>query len=519
MSAESQSLRGEDRARPPRTRGRGTRRWAGGALGRVRRALARMPVAAWGCALVALLNAGSWAFITPPFLALDEPAHFAYVQYLAETGRLPNSSGLSYSEEEQRVLFDLRQPIVRFRPEDRPVYPPSVQRTLASDLNRPLSRVSEGDAGVAAGEPPLYYALASIPYLVGSGESILYRLELMRLLSVLMAAATALLVFLFLCEALPSAPWAWPVGGLGVAFAPLLGYASSSVDPDSLLFLISAAAFYLLARSFRRGLTLARALAIGLLCVVGLLAKLNFLGLYPGLLLGLVLLARRQSRLDGPAVYRRVLLPAMLLAFGPLIAYELLNLSFNGGTVQTVSGGAGVLAGAHRSLAGALSYSWQFYLPRLPWMHSDFGSISMSRVWYRDVIGMYGWGETTFPKWVYNLSLVPVAIIFALCARQLLGMRAGIRARASELLTYAVMAVGLLSLVAAAGYVQFPANRTEFVEARYILPLVVLWGAVLVLAARGAGRRWGPAVGALIVSLVIAHDLFSQLQVIARYYG
>jgi hypothetical protein len=42
---------------------------------------------------------------------------------------------------------------------------------------------------------------------------------------------------------------------------------------------------------------------------------------------------------------------------------------------------------------------------------------------------------------------------------------------------------------------------------------------LLVLAARGAGRRWVPAVGALIVVQFIAHDIFSQLQVIARFYG
>lgn len=48
---------------------------------------------------------------------------------------------------------------------------------------------------------------------------------------------------------------------------------------------------------------------------------------------------------------------------------------------------------------------------------------------------------------------------------------------------------------------------------------VALAAAILALAARGAGARWGPPVGALIVVLVFAHDLFSQLQVIARYYG
>jgi hypothetical protein len=40
----------------------------------------------------------------------------------------------------------------------------------------------------------------------------------------------------------------------------------------------------------------------------------------------------------------------------------------------------------------------------------------------------------------------------------------------------------------------------------------------LALTARGAGRRWGPTAGALIVVLFLAHNIFSQLLVVARYY-
>jgi hypothetical protein len=76
-----------------------------------------------------------------------------------------------------------------------------------------------------------------------------------------------------------------------------------------------------------------------------------------------------------------------------------------------------------------------------------------------------------------------------------------------------------LALIGASGYLSFPASAAEFTDARYLLPLAVLWAAILALAARGAGRRWGSAIGALIVVLIIGHDLFSQLQVIARYYG
>jgi hypothetical protein len=59
----------------------------------------------------------------------------------------------------------------------------------------------------------------------------------------------------------------------------------------------------------------------------------------------------------------------------------------------------------------------------------------------------------------------------------------------------------------------------EYAEPRYVLPMLALWGAVLALAARGAGRRWGPVAGALIVCVVLAHNIFSQLLVISRYYG
>jgi hypothetical protein len=60
---------------------------------------------------------------------------------------------------------------------------------------------------------------------------------------------------------------------------------------------------------------------------------------------------------------------------------------------------------------------------------------------------------------------------------------------------------------------------TGFAEPRYLLPLLPLMGAWLVLSARGAGRRWGPAAGTLTVVLFLSHDVFSQLQVVAHYYG
>jgi 4-amino-4-deoxy-L-arabinose transferase-like glycosyltransferase len=487
---------------------------------RLRRVLGRVPRAAWVCVLLAVLNAVCWSLITPPFLALDEPDHFAYVQQLAETGGLPSSSNSEYSHEEQLALEDLHHQQVRFRPAGNPIFSLAEQEKLESDLAQPLSRTGPGGAGVATSEPPLYYALATIPYAIGSSGSILDRLELMRLLSALLAGVTALFVFLFLREAMPRVSWAWTVGGLGVALGPLLGFASSTVNPDSLLFAISAAVFYCLARAFRRGLTQRSAIVLGVLVAAGLVTKLNFAGLAPGVVLGLVLLCRREAKRSGASAYYRMLAPALAIAVTPGVLYGLVNILSNHHTFGIVSGGATGLTVARHSISGALSYIWQFYLPRLPWMHNDFVGIFTTRqIWFRDVIGLYGWGDTAFPNWVYDFALIPFFAIVALCARSLVLSRATLRARMSELVTYGLMSLGLLTLIGASGYLSFPASAAEFTDARYLLPLAVLWAAILVLAARGAGRRWGPAAGALIVVLIIGHDLFSQLQVIARYYG
>jgi hypothetical protein len=485
-----------------------------------RKGFARIPTAARVCALLAFVNAACWSLVTPPFQAPDEPDHFAYVQLLAETNSLPSSATEAYSQEENYILFDLNQSEVRFRPEGHTISSRAKVAELRHDLAAPLSRRGKGGTGLSASEPPLYYALETIPYALGSSGSLLDRLELMRLLSALMAGITALFAFLFLREALPGAPWAWTTGGLGVALSPLLGFVSGVLNPDALLFAVSAILFYCLARAFRRGLTRRSAITIGAVMAVGFVTKLNFIGLAPGAILGLVILARREARAWGREAYYRSLAPALLIAASPALLYALVNLLSNHAAFGIVSGGASSLTSSEHSIGSELSYIWQFYLPRLPGMHDDFGEIFTTRqIWFKDLVGLYGWSDTVFPRWVYDVALIAAALIASLLIRALVTGRQVLRGRRAELVTYGAMTVGVLLLVGADGYLEFPAHLASYAEPRYVLPMVALWGAVLALAARGAGRRWGPVAGALIVVLVIAHNLFSQLQVIARYYS
>ena len=481
--------------------------------------LGRVPAAAWTCALIALLNASAWSLIVPPFQGRDEADHFAYVEQLAETGTLPENGheNGTYSPQVELVLRGLHYGEVVRSPQTPTISSLAEQRALASDISAHASLKGSGEAGSATSEPPLYYAVQTIPYLLGRGN-ILVQLQLMRLVGALFGAVTAMLAFLFLRELLPSAPWAATVGALCVALQPLFAFVSGSLNPDSMLFAVAAGILLCLARAFRRGLTRRLAIALGALIAVGFLTKLNFIGFSFGVFAGLVVLAVRGHRSEG-----RMALPPPTIAAGlgiaPVLLYALRNLLSGRPTFGIVSGGAGLIS--THSLFHQISYIWQVYLPRLPGMTHYFSGLATYRdIWFDRSVGLYGWIDTMFPAWVDDVALLPAAAILLLCVRELVLRRAALRARLAELGVYAAIALGVLVMIGASSYLSDVIQHEHaFGEPRYLLPLLPLLGAVLALAVRGAGRRWAPVAGAALVVLFLGHDLFSQLQVIARYYG
>jgi 4-amino-4-deoxy-L-arabinose transferase-like glycosyltransferase len=481
--------------------------------------MSRIPKAALACAAIAFLNAACWSLVTPPLQVPDEPDHVAYVQELAETGQLPSTNAAAeFSAEERYAMRGLHQGSVRFEPQVHTIASETEQHELLADLDLPASRGGQVNAGVAGGEPPLYYALETIPYRLGSSGTFLGRVQLMRLLSALIAGLTAFFTFLFVREALPGIQCAPLIGALSVALTPLLGFISGGVTPESMLVAVSAATFYVLARGFRRGLTRRLAVATGALIATGLLTKLNFLGLAPGVLLGLFVLAARSARVRGHSM-PRLLGIASAITSVPVALYILVSALTGSPALASVSE---ALQGQHGSSASReISYIWQFYLPKLPGMRTDFpGILTTRQLWFNGFIGLYGWLDTVFPGWVYVAALVPAAIVITLCARTVLTSRRRLRTHLAELMSYATMTIGLMLVVGASSYSsETSSDGGPYWEPRYFLPLIPLLALILALAARGVGRRWERAAGTLIVVMFFAHDLFSQLQVIARYYG
>ena len=473
----------------------------------------------WACALLAVVNAALWAVVTPPLYVIDEPAHFGYVQYLAEAKRPPPPppEPLPAYAGEQEVLLDG----VPFSLEGRPSWSAADEAEVRRQLERGQFRADETAARGAATYAPLYYVYEAIPAWLGSSLPALDRLYLMRLFSALLAGVTVGATFLFLRELLPGTSWAWTVGALVVGFQPVFGFMSGAVNNDGLLYAAGAMLLFLLARSFRRGLTARRGVAIGAAAAAGVLTKTTMVGLLPGAALGLGLLWWRTTGAPRRAAGRGALAAGAVFGAATAAWFSADVLVFGRPLAAATGGMASGAVGEVTSLRGQLSYLWQFFLPRLPGMTDAFPTYPEYPLWdvyIQGFIGRFGWFQYGFPMWVDRVGLGLLTVVGALAGVELARSREALRRRWPELCTYVVMLVGTLLLLGVTGYRFRAAEGLNFEQPRYLFALLPLYGGVVALAARGVGRRWGHTAGVMLVVVAAWHSLFSFLLSINRYY-
>ena len=478
----------------------------------------RAPRALWPPVLVAIVLSWVWSLSTPWFQVPDEVVHAGYVHYLGETGRVPRRINTALGR------FDDLSPelnaAVRGVPFSYQGVPFWEERSSDAAHRRAAEQPdqeSEGEAGTAANNPPLYYMVEAVPYVASRSANIFDRLLVMRLFSSLFAGLTVAFTFLFLRELLPGTPWAWTVGALGVALHPLLGFVSGGVNPDALLWAACAALFWLIARSFRHGLTLRRGAGIGAVLAVGMLTKGAMYGLVPGALLALAIGVWRAER---PARRAAALAAGAGVAVAalPLLAWAAVSTAINQGGPPPITGG--VRQGVTMSLRDGLSYVWQVYLPKLPFMNEQF-NLGVYPLWdsyFQGFVGRFGYFNFGFQDRVNYLALAVFVGAVLLALRGLWLARAKLRARLPEAICYLALVLALLALLGAAGY-QFERRiGLPFEQTRYLFLLLPLYGALLALAARGAGRL-SRYVGVGLVAVAALHSLAAVLLTLSHYYS
>ena len=306
-----------------------------------------------------------------------------------------------------------------------------------------------------------------------------------------------------------------------------------------MLTLFCTAALYLLARAFRRGLTPRLGALLGLSLALATLAKLAALGLLPGILVAGAILVWRA----GPNGRRSALagVGAGALAFAlPMLVYLLLSdtvwhrplLGGGGESTGNAAGGGGGSGGGGASvpassappthwssLSGYLTYTWQLVFPPLPFMHDWLQGFLPNEVWFRGWIGRFGWGGLVFDGTVYTVALGVFGGVVALIAASLVRLRRSLARRVPELVAYVALIAGLICFYGYVGYHYFLDTGAEFEQARYLFPILALYGALAGVAVAGLGRRWGIAVGATLVVLAFAHDVAALVLNVGHYYA
>lgn len=484
--------------------------------------LRRVPMAALACAGLALVNAAMWNVITPTMQGPDEIGHISYVEYVAQHGKPPSLTAPAGGRgaEGAPILGANWTDVVSsiaFSPEGPPIWSPLEDRDLRARLATDATKQATAVSYVAV-NPPLYYAVDAAVDRALHSQSPLDRLFWMRLLGAVLAAATVILTFLFLRELMPGSPWTWTVGGLGVAFQPDLGFLGGVVSPDTALFAASAALLLVVARSLRLGLTVRRGVALGLIALAGALTKGTFFALAPGTALGVaVMLWRARARRRPVLVAGGV---AAAAAGVPFAIWQRLNTAVLGRGSSTTSGVTDSHFAATASVRGQLSYLWQTFLPALGGQHHWFVISSRYPLWdiyLQGFIGRFGWFAFGLPKWADWIGLV-VIISALLAAAVALGQAGAWRRRTGELATYAAMLGGTVLLVAFVGYRFKLATTFDFEQARYLLGLLPLWGAVLACATRPFGR-WMPLAASVLVGACILDSLASQMVSVGDWYA
>ncbi len=459
----------------------------------------------------------AWALTVSPWQSPDELAHFAYVQSLAESFTLPGSAGRPGASSDQD-LADASVGASRGAFWPAPA-PPDWSRAdeaayLAVERGpHPPSRSNGSGPSSASQNPPLYYLYGAAAYLIDDGGTAFGRLYAVRIAGVLLLALTTLGAWLLAGETfgrrrLPQLACAAVVG-----LWPMATFMSTAVNPDALLMTTWTWALWLGARVINRRAPARDAVALCAVTAAAILTKATSYALVVPVVMALAIGWRRRPAAErGPAARR--LAAAGLALVVPVLGWLALTRALGRAAVNTIATSA-----AHPFNIGQfLSYLWQFYLPRLPWLtpFRTTPQLPVYDIWVHQVTGVFGWLDVYLPSWMYPaaaclagaLAITAVVILSRLRDRRALAL----------LGFFALTLVALLGLLHITEYRALISGGGEFLQGRYLLPVVGLLGLAVGLVVSRVPAPGRSAACALTILGLLAFQAVSLATVAQAYY-
>ena len=336
-------------------------------------------------------------------------------------------------------------------------------RALAQD-----ARSDGGGQNPAGGNPPLYYAYASLAYWVSWNGDVFDRLYAMRLWSGLLLLVTTAATWLLVGEVVPGDRRLQLAGAALVGFQPMATFMSASVNPDAMLFALWALVFWLGARALRRGLSPGLAAALFGATGLAVLVKATSYALVPAVLLVLAVALSRAypARRRAAALAAIAALTLAIPIGGWLVAARVLDRPVVNQAAATRSLAQRASIFASSEATSDAGFPSSLFRRRSPRPRASRRMTSGSRPGW----AAFGWLEVHFPEWVYTLLAAASALVAAAAAVAV--FKKGRRAPLAVIAFCGLAAVGLIGGLHWVEYGQIVQTGAPFNQGRYVLPLL-----------------------------------------------
>lgn len=455
-------------------------------------------VGVW-CAVASLGITFTWATVTPIFQGPDESEHFAYAQYLAETGNRAapgrDSARPPYSTQENAVYSVLRHNAVVIDRGARNPFTATTRRDINDTDDLPRND-GGGFTESASGHSALYYAVLA-PFVKLGGDALTAQLYFARLATAVMAALIAGLAAWAAALLVPGRRRVAALAGLAVATLPIAGSVGGTVNNDILVNLVAAAAFVgvIAVLTDPKG-SLRRFAVLGALIAVLPIAKGTGLGV--GLAFGGALVVAAVLR-RSPLAILKALVAGAAGTIGALAVMAAVSELFVGGQTLTLLNihppDPRIAPGVPLDNIYRVDYLLQTFVPFIH-LKTDLyvPPIPLYRIYVFGTWGGFGWNRFYMPTSV-NMAL-GAATVVALIAGfwALYRERARIAGRKLAILAVALTPLIAIAFVAVA-YATNSARGIQPEQGRYLMIALVPIG--LWFAAVPAAVRPGPMRSAL----------------------
>jgi Predicted membrane protein (DUF2142) len=476
-----------------------------------------------GLVLISFIGSASWAITTAAFDGPDESEHFAYTEYLAETGKAPSpvpNSQSPYATDEIFAL-DATHHFSEIEYDDtRPPWAPAQEKLWqlrVGSLN-PARDNGGGYTVATSAHSPLYYATLIPGYELGRSKGIFTELFWMRIISALFGVVVVVCAFFTLRELVPSRPEMAVAAGLLIAFQPMFSFMTGVVNNDNGVNAAAALAVYLAIRALRRGLSWRLGLAIGVTVAILPLMKDTGLAVVPAV--GVAVLAALWRQRSWASLKGAALAAA---GFAIVIGiWSLVHDHFQRGLLGLpASTGAAAPGTAAPTIASKLTYVWEIFLPwlRLPFMsqHTATGDWQFKYIYVDRGFASFGWVADYFPNWVYDVIVAVMVAAGALALEMTRHLRRVVIHYWREALVLILAIIGMLAVVENEFYTATPVvpQSSTGEQGRYAFTVLVPLVALALCGLLRFKRDRAMAVAAVVVAAMICFAGASHLLYLA----